>query len=97
MASQPAVTLSNPRVELIARLLRGENRANMTPEEALAMGDTLINRTSLRGYPDTIEEVAQQNRNGRYQYSPIQTQKTVSSIPFPMLCFTVPMVLNQPF
>jgi len=70
MSSAPA-TLTNPRAELIARLLRGENRENLTEQEALAMGDTILNRTGLRGYPATPEEVIQQNRNGRYQYSPM--------------------------
>jgi spore germination cell wall hydrolase CwlJ-like protein len=42
---------------LLAKLMRGENRANMTEEEALAMADTAFNRTGLAGYPATIDEV----------------------------------------
>jgi len=70
MSSVPPGKPGNPRAELIARLLRGEN-TEISEQEALAMGDTLLNRTGLHGYPDTLEEVLTQNRGGRYQYSPM--------------------------
>lgn len=70
MASAPP-GLTQSKAEALARLLWGENRENMTPEEAAAMGDTILNRTELVGFPDTPEEVLGQNRGGRFQYSPM--------------------------
>jgi spore germination cell wall hydrolase CwlJ-like protein len=54
----------------IARLLRGENRANITPEEAAAMADTVYNRTQLHGFPDDPEQVLTQPN----QYKPFDPQ-----------------------
>lgn len=62
----------DPRVMLLAKLLRGENRANLTREEALRIGDTVLNRMQLAGYPSSEEEVLAQNRGeGKFQYSPM--------------------------
>jgi spore germination cell wall hydrolase CwlJ-like protein len=38
-------------LETMARLLYGENRKNLGPDEAKAIIDTTLNRTELRGYP----------------------------------------------
>ena len=70
MSSAPP-GMTDSKAVILARLLHGENRANMTPEEAIAMGDTALNRTELHGYPDQVEDVLLQNRNGRYQYAPM--------------------------
>ncbi len=61
----------NDRAAAIARLLYGENRANLTEPEALAMGDTILNRPMYQGYPDTPEETIAQHRGETYQYSPM--------------------------
>lgn len=52
----------------LARLLYGENRQDLTPEEAAAIVNTVRNRALQRRLPP--EEVVEQNRGGRYQYSP---------------------------
>lgn len=56
--------------EKLARLLRGENRQNLTEEEALAIGDSVLNRTDYAGYPDTVEDILAQQRGGKYQFVP---------------------------
>ena len=61
--------------QLLAQLLRGENRVNMTPEEALAIADTPFNRTALHGYPDTPEEALLQPN----QYHPLSPPAASSS------------------
>jgi spore germination cell wall hydrolase CwlJ-like protein len=60
--------MPNSRLKvLLAQLLRGENRANITPEEALAIADTPFNRAELAGFPDDPEQVLLQPG----QYTPL--------------------------
>lgn len=53
-------------VDTLAKLLHGENRQNISPEEAAAIVDTVFNRTQLQGYPSDPLEVIHQPK----QYSP---------------------------
>lgn len=55
-------------ITTLAKLLRGENRQNLSPEEAMAIGDTTLNRPALRGYPDTPLEAILQP----HQYAPFR-------------------------
>ena len=55
-------------VTKLAQLFHGENRRNLTDQEALAIGDTVLNRTQLHGYPDDPMDVLHQPN----QYSPFQ-------------------------
>lgn len=61
-----------------ARLLRGENRASMTPDEAAAIGDTVLNRRELEGFPDTIEGVLTQ-RHQFHPFSPKQEPRALAN------------------
>jgi spore germination cell wall hydrolase CwlJ-like protein len=61
--------------QLLAQLLRGENRQNMLPEEALAIGDTAYNRTALHGYPDDVDAALLQPN----QYHPLSPPAASSS------------------
>lgn len=60
---------------LLARLLYGENRQDMTPEEAAGIADTVINRTQLEGWPSTVEEVLLQPR----QFQPLSPKPGMAS------------------
>lgn len=51
---------------MIARLLWGENAQNLTEDEALGIGDAVLNRTQLPQYPKTIYSVLNQPN----QFSP---------------------------
>jgi spore germination cell wall hydrolase CwlJ-like protein len=55
----------DPR-ELMARLMYGENR-QVAPDEAMAIGSTVLNRMKLRGYPDDPAGVMLQPK----QYNPL--------------------------
>ena len=66
MADQPP----NPDAELIARLLWGENANNLSEEEALHIGDSVLNRVASPHYPDTVADVVLQPR----QYSPFNPE-----------------------
>jgi len=59
---------------LLAQLLRGENRANMLPEEAMAIADTALNRTGYQGFPDDLEGVLLQPD----QYTPLSVRPDAS-------------------
>lgn len=53
---------------LIAKLLYGENRQGIDPEEAMMMGDTVLNRSQQRG--KSIEEILNQPE----QYHPFNPE-----------------------
>lgn len=62
---------NNQELEMLARLLYGENRANMSPDEAAAIVRTVYERTGLEGFPSTPMEVMLQPR----QYHPFTPQE----------------------
>jgi len=69
--------MENPKdLELLAKLLYGENRANPTPDEAAAIVDSVRNRTKLQGYPATLEEVL----NQPHQYTPFSPREDPGSL-----------------
>jgi spore germination cell wall hydrolase CwlJ-like protein len=65
----------NPDLAMLARLLYGENRQDMTPEEAAAIVDTIRNRTELQGWPATIQEVLTQP----HQFQPLSPKGSAAS------------------
>jgi len=63
----PEVTLVEPvDAELLARLLWGENANTLTEEEAMGIGDSVLNRRDSPHYPKTIKDVILQPK----QYTP---------------------------
>lgn len=62
---QERLTVADPDTVLLARLLYGENQ-HIDPEEALLIGDSVLNRVGLPHYPDTLADVILQPN----QYSP---------------------------
>lgn len=62
-------------LQLLARLMYGENRQDMTQEEAAAIADTVVNRTQYEGFPDTVEGVLLQPR----QFQPLSPRSAKAS------------------
>jgi spore germination cell wall hydrolase CwlJ-like protein len=63
----PEVTPVEPvDAELLARLLWGENANTLTEEEAMGIGDSVLNRLDSPHYPKTIKDVILQPN----QYTP---------------------------
>jgi spore germination cell wall hydrolase CwlJ-like protein len=66
---------NDPELEMLARLLYGENRQDMTPDEAAGIASVVRNRAALQGWPATPKEVMLQP----HQFQPLSPRGTPAS------------------
>lgn len=59
--------MADQLVDALSRLYYGENRKSLSNDEAMAIADTVMNRTKLRGYPSDPIKVLYQPA----QYTPL--------------------------